>query len=79
MPDQLVHLKGGMVARESDLRRLLDIEGRGVHFSLADDGKVRVNPAARLTDSDRVFLLEHHALVVYCLTVTYSDDGAVRT
>jgi hypothetical protein len=78
MPDQLVHLKGGRVATETDLLRLLDLEARGVHFRLADDGRVRVSPSDLLSDTDKVFLRQHHDLVVYCLTVTYTDgpDGA---
>lgn len=79
MADQLVCLKGGVTVPASDLRRLLDIEGRGIRLSMRDDGKVSVSPAANLTGGDRAFLMEHHALVLYCLTASYNDDRAVTT
>jgi len=73
MSEPLVHLKGGMVVAEGDLLRLLDLESSGIHFSLAEDGRVRVSPSARLTDDDRAFLAQHHDLVIYALTFTYTD------
>lgn len=74
MSTRLVHLKGGHVATEADLTRLLDLEARGVHFSLSDDGKVRVTRSGCLSDDDKLFLRQHHDLVLYCLTATYSDS-----
>ena len=70
---EVVTLKGGFIADEAALRRLWAIEEQGVHFSLRDDGRVRVAPADRLSDDDRVFLREHGRLVLYALTQTYTD------
>jgi len=75
MTDQLVCMGRGVVVQASDLKRLLDLEVRGVHFSLADDGKVCVGHSSLLTDDDKVFLRQHHNLVMACLTATYTDDN----
>ena len=73
----LITLKDGFVVEVAALRRLWDLEERGVHFSLLDDGRVRVAPADRLTADDRAFLHAHHNLVIYSLTTTLPDDAGV--
>lgn len=55
-PPAVVTFRHGFVADWMVVERLLDLEARGVTFTLADAGRFRVTPVDLLTDSDRAFL-----------------------
>jgi hypothetical protein len=56
---RLVTFRGGFVAAEAVVIRLLDLEFRGARFVLLADGGFRVVPAHVLTAEDRAFLQAH--------------------
>lgn len=66
---RLVTFRGGFVAAEAVVTRLLDLERRGARFVLLADGGFRVVPADVLTPEDTVFLQAHRdtarAVVAY--------------
>jgi hypothetical protein len=65
----LVTFRGGFAADWTVVERLLDLEARGVTFTLADAGRFRVTPVEWLTNTDRAFLRarrdEVRAVVAY--------------
>jgi hypothetical protein len=65
----LVIFRHGFVADWTVVERLLDLEARGVTFTLADAGRFRVTPVTLLTEADRAFLRarrdEVRAVVAY--------------
>ena len=71
----LVTLKGGFVVPVEVLRRMWQLEDRGVRFLLDhdDDDRLLAGPRELLTDEDRRFIREHRELVTavtaYCAEV----------
>jgi hypothetical protein len=55
-PATLVTFRGGFVAKWRVVYRILDLEARGLHFEVIEDGRLSVAPRSLLTDDDRAFL-----------------------
>lgn len=58
---RLVTFRGGFVADEAVVIRLLTLEARGARFVLLADGGFRVVPPSVLTPDDTAFLRSHRA------------------
>jgi len=63
---ELITMRDGTVLPVPVLRRLWDIEARGVHFAL-DGEDVVIGPKRLLDDGDLAFIRDNKALVVSIL------------
>lgn len=70
----LVTFRGGFVASEAVVIRLLDLERRGARFVLESAERFRVVPASVLTPDDTAFLRQH--LAEARAIVRYQADDA---
>lgn len=65
-----VTLKGGAVASRAALTLLWRLEGRAFALQIAEDGRLQITPAQRLTADDcariRAHLGDLKQLVLYC-------------
>jgi len=59
----LIAFRDGRVVPVAVLRRLWNLEERGLAIGLDDNGAVRVTPAKLLSDEDRAFLRQYRDAV----------------
>ena len=64
---EYITLRGGQVISVPVLRRIWDIEARGVRFECEGD-EVIVGPRRLLEDGDLTFLREHKAMLMSILS-----------
>lgn len=60
------------------IRRLLDLEDRGVRLTLRPDGTLHVGPRALVRPDDLAFLRAHRAHVIAAVQYVARDDGTAH-
>jgi hypothetical protein len=68
--EQLVTFRGGFVADMVVVGWMIDMEFAGFSFEPTPDGRLRVTPAGRLTETQRAFVQRHRdailSIATYC-------------
>jgi len=72
-PDGFVTMRDGSVLPVPVLRRLWDLEARGLRFRLDDGDDVVVSPGRLLDDSDRAFLTANKATIISILSMEVTN------
>ena len=74
MSSELVSFKGGFVADLAVVRRLLELEGRGVTFNLLDNDRFKVDPPSTLTPDDIAWLRQRRDEARACIAYVERFD-----